>query len=204
MTDARTYSSILQMPEKAEKALKENIDFRVPQKTTLEKELLIPRGAIKNRVQELAGQISSDHRKRETILIGILNGVIFFFADLVRALTVPTQIDFVRARSYGSGTMSSRDVRFTKDVEISLQGKSVVLVEDIVDTGLTLNEIINRIEKKGPESLKTCALIEKLERREIEVPIDYCGFRVKEGFVVGYGLDYNEKYRNLPDVYVLK
>jgi hypoxanthine phosphoribosyltransferase len=170
----------------------------------LEKELLIPRGAIENRVKELACQISSDYRERKTVLIGILNGVIFFFADLVRALTVPTQIDFVRAKSYGSGTISTRNVRFTKDVEIPLQDKSVILVEDIVDTGLTLKKIIDRIENRDPESLRVCALIEKLERREIEVPIDYCGFRVKEGFVVGYGLDYDEKYRDLPDVYVLR
>lgn len=192
------------MPDKAEEALKGHIDLQVLEKTTLEKELLIARGAIENRVKELACQISSDYKGSEIVLIGILNGVIFFFADLVRELTVPTQIDFVRATSYGSGTISSRDVRFTKDVEIPLQGKSVILVEDIVDTGLTLKKIINRIENKGPESLRICALIEKLERREIQVPIDYCGFRVKEGFVVGYGLDYNEKYRDLPDIYVLR
>ncbi|MFO7737048.1 MAG: hypoxanthine phosphoribosyltransferase [Desulfatiglandaceae bacterium] len=202
--DAYTQSSTFQMPDKAEKALKRSIDLQTLQKTAVEKELLIPRGAIRNRVKELACRISSDHKGREIVLIGILNGVIFFFADLVRELTVPARIDFIRAKSYGSGTISSRDVRFTKDVEIPLHDRSVILVEDIVDTGLTLKRIIDRIENEGPESLRTCALIEKLERREIEVPIDYCGFRVKEGFVVGYGLDYNEKYRNLPDVYVLK
>lgn len=170
----------------------------------MEKELLIPRGTIERRVEELANQISSDYKEKEPVLIGILNGVVFFFADLVRRLTVPTQIDFVRATSYGSGTVSSRDVRFTKDVEISLQDKPVILVEDIVDTGLTLKHIISRIENKNPESLRVCALIEKLERRETEVSIDYCGFRVDEGFVVGYGLDYNENYRDLPDVYVLR
>jgi hypoxanthine phosphoribosyltransferase len=173
-------------------------------KRPLEKKLLISRKSIENRVKELANQISSDYQGREPVLIGVLNGVIFFFADLVRELGIPSKIDFVRAASYGSGMTSSRTIRFTKDVEIPVHGESVILVEDIVDTGFTLAHIIKQLERKGPESLRICSLIEKLERQDIKVPIDYCGFRIKEGFIVGYGLDFNEEYRNLPELYVLK
>lgn len=170
----------------------------------MEKKLLIPRKSIEKRVKELANQISSDYQGREPVLIGVLNGVVFFFADLVRELGIPSKIDFVRAASYGSGMTSSRTIRLTKDVEIPVQGESVILVEDIVDTGLTLAHIIKQVERKGPESLRICSLIEKLERQDIKVPIDYCGFRIKKGFIVGYGLDFNEEYRNLPELYVLK
>jgi len=183
---------------------KTQIDHLTLEKANLEKELLIPRKAIEKRVKELAHQISSDYKGREAVLIGVLNGVIFFFTDLVRWLTIPTQIDFIRAASYGSGMNSSRSVRLTKDVELPLENKSVILVEDIVDTGLTLTRLIDKIESKGPKSLKICSLIDKLQRREMKVPIDYCGFQLKEGFIVGYGLDYNEKYRDLPDLYVLR
>ena len=170
----------------------------------MEKKLIIPRKSIEKRVKELANQISSDYQGREPVLIGVLNGVIFFFADLVKELSIPCKIDFVRAASYGSGMTSGRTIRFTKDVEIPVQGESVILVEDIVDTGLTLAHIIKQLERKGPESLRICSLIEKLERQDIKCPIDYCGFRIKEGFIVGYGLDFNEEYRNLPELYVLK
>ena len=168
------------------------------------RELLIPRAAIKRRVKELAGKISSDYEGKEPILIGILNGVVFFFADLMREISIPTKMDFVRAASYGSEMESSGSIRLTKDVEMPVQGKSVVLVEDIVDTGLTLSHIVRSLESKGPESLRICALIDKLERRDIHVSIDYCGFKINEGFLVGYGLDYDEKYRYLPDICVLK
>ena len=130
--------------------------------------------------------------------------MIFFLADLARELSIPAKIDFIRAASYGSGMTSSRTIQLTKDIEIPIQGKPVILVEDIVDTGLTLAHIIKEIERKDPESIRICALIEKLERQDIKVPIDYCGFRIKEGFIIGYGLDFDEKYRNLPDLYVLR
>jgi hypoxanthine phosphoribosyltransferase len=113
-------------------------------------------------------------------------------------------MDFVRVKSYGSGMISSGQAVLTKDVEISVEGKPIVLVEDIVDTGLTLAHISDILREKGPESIKTCTLIDKLERRSEAVHIDYSGFRIREGFVVGYGLDYNEDYRYLPDIYVLR
>jgi len=155
-------------------------------------------------VKELADQICSDYRGTEPILIGVLNGVVFFIADLARQMTIPTKMDFVRAASYGSGMTSSGTVRLTKDVEIPIRGKPVILVEDIVDTGLTLAHIVEILERKGPESIRICAFIDKLERREITVPVDYCGFQIEEGFIVGYGLDHDEKYRHLPDIYILR
>ena len=168
------------------------------------KELLFSRKTIRARVKELAQQISDDHRGKAPVLIGVLNGVIFFFADLMREITIPTQMDFVRVKSYGSGMISSGQALLTKDIEIPVAGKPVVLIEDIVDTGLTLAHISDILKEKGPESLKTCTLIDKLERRSEAVHIDYSGFQIREGFVVGYGLDYNEDYRYLPDIYVLK
>jgi len=174
------------------------------EKRILDKELLIPRKSIEKRVKELANQISLDYEGRDPVLIGVLKGVIFFLADLARELSIPAKIDFIRAASYGSGMTSGRTIQLTKDIEIPIQEKPVILVEDIVDTGLTLTHIIQEVERKGPESIRICALIEKLERQEMKVPIDYCGFQIKEGFIIGYGLDFDEKYRNLPDLYVLR
>lgn len=174
------------------------------EKKILDKELLIPRKSIEKRVKELASQISLDYKGRDPVLIGVLKGVVFFLADLARELSIPAKIDFITAASYGSGMTSSRTIQLTKDIEIPIQGKPVILVEDIVDTGLTLTHITQEIERKGPESIRICALIEKLERQETQVPIDYCGFKINEGFIIGYGLDFDEKYRNLPDLYVLR
>ncbi len=171
---------------------------------TLEKEILIPKETIKKRVKELAEQISYDYRGKEPILVGILNGSIFFFTDLIREIRIPTKMDFIRAASYGSQMKSTGTIRLTKDVEIPIQGRSVILIEDIVDTGQTLRHILDKIENKGPESIRICTFIDKLERREKKVPIDYYGFSIKEGFLVGYGLDYDEQYRCLPDIYTLK
>jgi hypoxanthine phosphoribosyltransferase len=170
----------------------------------LEKEILIPRDKIQGRVKELADQICSDYKGKEPVLIGVLNGVVFFIADLARQMTIPTKMDFVRAASYGSGMTSSGTVRLTKDVEIPIRGKPVILVDDIVDTGLTLAHIVKILERKDPESIRICALIDKLERRNIAVNVDYCGFQVEEGFIVGYGLDHDEKYRHLSDIYILR
>jgi len=174
------------------------------EKRTLDKELLIPRKSIEKRVKELANQISLDYEGRDPVLIGVLKGVVFFLADLARELSIPAKIDFIRAASYGSGMTSDRTIQLTKGIEIPIQGNPVILVEDIVDTGLTLTHIVQEVERKDPESIRVCTLIEKLERQEIKVPIDYCGFRIKEGFIIGYGLDFDEKYRNLPDLYVLR
>ncbi len=170
----------------------------------LEKELLFSEKTIQGRVTTLAEEISSDYEGEEPLFIGILNGVIFFFADLMRAISVPLTMDFLRATSYGSRTDSSGVVRITKDVEVPVQGRHLILVEDIVDTGLTLSYITRKIRAEKPESLKICALIDKTERRQKEIAIDYCGFQVRKGFIVGYGLDYKEHYRNLRDIYVIK
>ena len=170
----------------------------------MEKKLLFSRETIQERVKELAARISSDYEGQEPVFIGVLNGAVFFFADLTRELDIPIKIDFIRAASYGSEMTSSGEIRLTKDVEIPVKGRPVILVEDIVDTGLTLTHIIKKMEAKAPESIKVCALIDKLDRRDVSVTVDYCGFRIEEGFVVGYGLDHDEKYRQLPDIFVLK
>lgn len=170
----------------------------------MEKEILIPRDVIQRRVEALAREISDDYQGADLVMVGVLKGAIFFFADLLRALRIPASIDFVRAASYGSGTQTSGEVRVTKDVELPLQGRSVLLVEDIVDTGITLAHLIDIMRAKQARSVRVCALIEKLERKRMAFPIDYCGFRFEEGFLVGYGLDFNEQFRGLPDIYVLK
>ena len=166
--------------------------------------VLIPHAEIEAKVAILAEKISSDYGGKEPILIGVLKGVIFFFADLVMKLSIPTKMDFIRAASYGSGSTSSGVIRILKDVELPLKGEDVILVEDIVDTGLTLDKMIRHLEAKEPASIRICALIDKSERRTKEVMIDYLGFEVPEGFLVGYGLDYDEKYRYLPDICTLE
>ena len=138
------------------------------------------------------------------VLIGILNGAVFFFSDLLREISVPAKIDFIRAASYGSGRISTKSVNVVKDIEITIRGRHVIIIEDIVDTGRTLSKIVRLLNEREPASLKICVLINKQERRESEVKIDYCGFQVEEGFLVGYGLDYDEQYRCLPDIFTLK
>ncbi|MFZ7111884.1 MAG: hypoxanthine phosphoribosyltransferase [Desulfatiglandales bacterium] len=170
----------------------------------MERQLLFSREEILARVKELARQISSEYADKEPVMVGVLNGAVFFFSDLVMALTIPSKIDFIRAASYGSEVKSSGSVTLTKDVEVSLKGKHVIVVEDIVDTGLTLKKIVKNLEEKSPESIKVCALIDKMERREEDVIIDYRGFHVHEGFLIGYGLDFDEQYRYLPDIYALR
>ncbi len=169
----------------------------------MERELCISRKEIQDRVLTLAKRISSDYEGEEPVLIGILNGAVFFFADLMRAIRIPTKMDFVRVASYGSEMKSSGSIKMTKDVEIPIAGKPVILVEDIVDSGLTLTYLTEKFKKRGASSLKICALIDKLERKEKEVFVDYCGFQIQEGFLVGYGLDCNEEYRYLPEIYRL-
>jgi len=170
----------------------------------LKREILISESAIQKRVREIADQISKDYKDAEPVVIGILKGAVFFMADLMRALSIPVKMDFIRAASYGSGTETSGTVRITKDIELPVEGKPVILIEDIVDSGLTLNHIRQLLEGRGAASLRICALIDKTERRERDISVDYCGFQVKEGFLVGYGLDCNEEYRYLPEIYVLK
>ena len=169
----------------------------------MKKELIISQKIIHDRVIELASQISSDNQGKEPVLVGVLNGAVFFLTDLAREMTIPVTMDFVRAVSYGSGSSSSGSVRLTKDLEIQVKDKPVILIEDIVDTGLTLLRIMDIMREYAPESVKICSLIDKQERREKNITIDYCGFQVNEGFLVGYGMDYNEQFRCLKDIYKL-
>jgi hypoxanthine phosphoribosyltransferase len=152
---------------------------------------------------ELADQISSDFADKEPIMVGILNGAVFFFCDLIREMKLSVKIDFIRAASYGSGSSSSGEIRFTKDLELPIKNQPVIIVEDIIDTGLTLNRIMEILRQRDPLSISICALIDKEERREQNVSVEYYGFKVKQGFLVGYGLDYNEEYRHLPDIYIM-
>lgn len=168
------------------------------------KKVLIPRDKIQERVRELGRKISEDYGGKDPILIGVLNGVVFFFTDLVMAMSIPVRMDFVKASSYGSAMTSSGQVRMLKDVGIPVQGQHLILVEDIVDTGLTLKYLLDSLRAREPADIKVCALINKRERREQQVAIDYCGFIVEEGFLVGYGLDFNENFRYLPDICVIE
>ena len=165
------------------------------------KKLIISREAIASRVKELAAQISRDYADKNPLLVGILKGAFIFLADLTRALDFPVQVDFVRLRSYGAGTKTSGEVHISKDVELPIEGRHVLVVEDIVDVGLTLDFLLGHLASYQPASLKICCLIDKKERRQVEVPLDYIGFTIEKGFLVGYGLDSGEKFRTLPDVY---
>jgi hypoxanthine phosphoribosyltransferase len=159
---------------------------------------------IRQAVKRIARDLRKDYENREPILIGILNGVFIFFADLVREISFPHKIDFVRLASYGSRDVSSGEVTLTKEVELSIHGRPVIIVEDIIDTGITVSWLVRHLEEKGPESVRVCALINKLERREKTIQLDYCGFEVEKGFLVGYGLDYNEQFRYLPYILSLE
>lgn len=165
--------------------------------------LVLSREAIHHRVRELAAQISRDYAGQDVVCIGILKGAFIFLADLVRALDFPVEVDFVRLMSYGAGMVSSGEILITKDVEIPLAGRHVLVVEDIVDAGLTLNFLRQHLNNHHPQSLRICCLIDKRERRQVEVPLDYIGFTIPRGFLVGYGLDCGEKFRTLPEVYEL-
>lgn len=155
-------------------------------------------------VIELAQKISSDYHGRELILITVLKGAFVFLSDLIRQISIPVKVDFIRAASYGSNTSSSGQIQLTKEIEIEINNKDVLVVEDIVDTGLTLSYIVDYLKSFQPYSVKICTLLDKIERREIDIKIDYAGRVVAKGFLVGYGLDYAEDYRNLPGIYDLK
>lgn len=168
------------------------------------KEILFPRAAIQKRVRELADQISKDYAGRELVIIGVLKGAFIFMADLVREISVPCRVDFTRLASYGAGADSSGKVVMTKDIETSIKGKDILIVEDILDTGLTLQYVVNWLKERNPNSLKICVFLDKRKRRKVSFEADYVGFTIDDGFVVGYGLDFNEKYRFSPDIYVIK
>jgi len=168
------------------------------------KRVLFDADTIAARVKEIAREISTHHPEGDLLLVGILKGSFMFLADLVRALDRPCQVDFAKIASYGSGTVSSGSLEIRLDIGLPVKDRSVILVDDIVDSGLTLSEYGKVLEAKGPRSLKIAALIDKTGRRERHVQLDYCGFRNEEGFVVGYGLDCDEQFRNLTGVYVLE
>ena len=159
---------------------------------------------IRAKVAELGRKISEDYQGKELIVVGILKGAAIFCSDLLREITVPVSLDFMAVSSYGASTKSTGVMRILKDLDESIQGKHVLLVEDIVDTGLTLNYLREYLEGRNPASLKVCVLLDKPSRRKTEVAVEYRGFEIPDEFVVGYGLDYAEKYRNLPYISVLK
>lgn len=168
------------------------------------KEILISRNDIKKRVHEIAGDISRDYEGGDVLLVGVLKGSFIFMADLIRELTISCHTDFIRAASYGAGSESSGRIVITKDIELPVEGRDVLIVEDIVDTGLTLKHIVDAVMMRKPKSVKVCAFLDKRKRRKVPFEADYVCFTIDDGFVVGYGLDYNEKYRFLPDVYVVQ
>jgi len=161
-------------------------------------EILIEEDVLRSRVIELGDEISRDYDGRELLLIGVLKGAVFFMADLMRQLTVPCEIDFMAISSYGASTDSSGVVRILKDLDINIEGRDVLVVEDIIDSGLTLSYLMRNLEAREPASLEVCALLTKPARREIDVPVRYVGFEIPNRFVIGYGLDFAERYRNLP------
>ena len=166
-------------------------------------EILIDQDTLAGRVAELGAEVSADYEGRDLLLIGVLKGAVFFMADLMRHLTVPCEVDFMAISSYGDATDSSGIVRILKDLDINIEGRDVLVVEDIIDSGLTLSYLIRNLESREPSSLEVCALLTKPSRREIDVPVRYVGFEIPNKFVVGYGLDFAERYRNLPYVGVL-
>ncbi len=166
-------------------------------------EVLIGTADIHRRVCELGKQIARDYPDRRPLLIGVLNGCICFISDLMKALPIPHEIDFVSVTSYGASSRSSRNPRLVKDVERAIEGRDVILVEDIVDSGHTLQFLREAFLARGPASLRIAALLDKTERRECEVPLDYVGFQVPDRFLVGYGLDFAERFRHLPYIAAL-
>ncbi|GAV26231.1 hypoxanthine phosphoribosyltransferase [Carboxydothermus islandicus] len=167
-------------------------------------EILISEEEIRAKVKELGQQISRDYAGQDLLLVGILRGAMLFMSDLMREIDIPVNIDFMVVSSYGSGTTTSGEVRVLKDLDRGIEGRNVLLIEDIVDTGLTLNYLTKYLANRHPKSLKVCTLLNKPSRRRVEVKVDYNGFIIPDKFVVGYGLDYNEYYRNLPYIGVLK
>ena len=167
-------------------------------------EILIPEGEIQRRVNEIGAQISKDYMGRNPLLVGVLKGVLFFMADLLRAITIPVEVDFIAVSSYSAESRERGVVRLVKDLEIPIQGRHLLFIEDVIDTGLTLNYILHNLQARQPASLKVCALFDKQEHRLIDIPLRYKGFDLPDRFVVGYGLDHREKYRNLPFIGLLK
>jgi hypoxanthine phosphoribosyltransferase len=167
-------------------------------------EALVTQPDLERRVRELGAEISRDYDGKDLFLVGVLKGAVFFLSDLMRSIEVPCEVDFMAVASYGSSTDSSGVVRILKDLDATIEGKDVLIVEDIIDSGLTLSYLLRTLRAREPRSLEVCALLTKPERREVDLPIRYTGFEIPNKFVIGYGLDHAERYRNLPYVAVLQ
>jgi|SRR5690554_594589 len=167
-------------------------------------EILLEQQVIQKKVEELAAVLDQDYAGKKPLLICVLKGALMFMADLSRAMTIPLEIDFMAVSSYGLSTKSSGVVRILKDLEAGIEGRHLLIVEDIIDTGLTLNYLVENLKSRGPASLKVCTLLDKPSRRQVDFTPDYSGFEIEDKFVVGYGLDFAEIYRNLPYIGVLK
>ena len=166
--------------------------------------VIIPKEEIAQRLTELAAEIRRDYKGQNPLLIGILKGSFVFLSDLMRSMNIPVEVDFVRLSSYGAGKENSGKIKLVKDVETPIKGRHVLVVEDIIDRGLTVRFLLDYLSFRKPSSLKLCALFDKPLRRKVEVPIDYVGFTIPDAFVVGYGLDLDEKFRYLPDLCILE
>jgi hypoxanthine phosphoribosyltransferase len=166
-------------------------------------QILVQRDELAHRVRQLGEEITADYEGKELFLVGVLKGAVFFLSDLMRHIDVPCQVDFMAVSSYGSETESSGVVRILKDLDAPIEGKHVLIVEDIVDSGLTLQYLLRTLKARSPGSLEVCALLTKPERRKVELPIRYTGFEIPNRFAIGYGLDHSEHYRNLPYVAAL-
>jgi hypoxanthine phosphoribosyltransferase len=166
-------------------------------------EILVEADALQDRVREMGEQISRDYADRDLLMVGVLKGAVFFLSDLMREVSVPCEVDFMAVASYGSSTDSSGVVRILKDLDIPIEGREVLIVEDIVDSGLTLSYLLRTLKARNPKSLEVCALLTKPDRRKVDLPIHYVGFEIPNRFAIGYGLDHAERYRNLPYVAVL-
>ncbi len=167
-------------------------------------EILVPADQLSRRVRELAAEVSRDYAGKDLVLIGVLKGAVFFLSDLMRALEIPVEVDFMAVASYGSATKSSGVVRILKDLDAAIEGRDVLIVEDIVDSGLTLQYLLRNLAGRNPRSLEVCALLIKPERRNVDLETRYVGFEIPDQFAIGYGLDHGERYRNLPYVAALK
>lgn len=167
-------------------------------------EILITTEQLQNRINELGAEIARDYAGKNPLLIGVLKGACTFLSDLMRAADIQLGIEFMAISSYGASMRTSGEVRILKDLDVAIEGRHILVVEDIVDTGLTLNYLLANLKSRGAASVKLAALLDKFERREKQVPIDYLGFQIPDKFVVGYGLDYAERYRNLPFIGVVK
>jgi hypoxanthine phosphoribosyltransferase len=167
-------------------------------------EVLVAEDDLQRRVAELGAEVNRDYADRDLVMIGVLKGAVLFLADLMRELEVPCEIDFMAVSSYGSATDSSGVVRILKDLDASIAGRDVLLVEDIVDSGLTLHYLLKNLRARDPRSLEVCALLTKPERRRVDLPIKYVGFEIPNRFAIGYGLDHGQRYRNLPFVAALQ